>query len=36
MTKLFLQKANVLSGIHLNTWIYNVCIIKRDESVVFA
>ena len=28
VTKCVLQKANVLSGIHLNRWKYNVCRIK--------
>ena len=34
VTKLFLQKAKVLSGIHLNTWKYNVCSIKLEAKVL--
>ena len=34
VTKLFLESAKVLSGIHLNTWKYNVCSIKHEVNVL--
>ena len=34
MKKIFLQKAKVLSGIHLNNWKYNVCSIKLEMKVL--
>ena len=31
---IYLHMFKVLPGIHLNTWIYNVCRIKHDTKVL--